>query len=86
MDPEVLLARLQKGKLLKGANPAMFINGFLMTIDDDPNYQSYMTKQGDVTAANKRPMSNQKTLSVGLGYQGGPAVTKFFQRIAATKR
>ena len=86
LDPEVLLARLQKGKLLKGANPAMFINGFLMTIDDDPNYQSYMTKQGDVTAANKRPMSNQKTLSVGLGYQGGPAVTKFFQRIAATKR
>jgi len=25
-------------------------------------------------------MSDQKTLSVGLGYQGGPEVTKYFQQ------
>lgn len=86
LDPEIMLARLVQGKLLKGIGPAMFINGFIMVIDDDPNYQSYMIKQGDVTAANKRPMSNQKTLSVGLGYQGGAEVTKFFQRISTSKR
>jgi len=86
LDPEIMLARLVQSKLLKGISPAMFINGFIMTIDDDPNYQSYMTKQGDVTAANRRPMSNQKTLSVGLGYQGGSEVTKFFQRIATSRR
>lgn len=86
LDPEIILARLVQCKSLKGIGPAMFINGFIMTIDDDPNYQSYMTKQGDVTAANKRPMSNQKTLSAALGYQGGAEVTKFFQRIATSKR
>ena len=86
LDPEIMLVRLQQGKLLKGSNPAMFINGFILTIDDEPNYQPYMTKQGDVTAANKRPMSNQNSLSVGLGYQGGAATTKFFRQNATFRR
>jgi|GEM_PF-3530199 len=86
LDPERMLVRLEQGKLLKGATPPMFINGFTMNIDDDPNYQSYMIKEGDVTAANKRPMSNQSVLSVGLGYQGGSFTTKFFQRNAMMKR
>ncbi|HVU93594.1 MAG TPA: hypothetical protein VHE34_00140 [Puia sp.] len=87
LDPEIVLARLVQGKLLKGgASPAMFINGFNMAVDDNPDYQSYMIQQGDVAAANRRPMSNQKTLAVGLGYQGGPAVTKFFKEHAMTKR
>lgn len=86
LDPEIVLARLVKSKSLKGIGPAMFINGFTMTIDDDTNYQTYMLKQGNVTAANKRPMSNQKTLTVGLGYQGGPEVTRYFQQSAIMKR
>ena len=86
LDPERMLVQFEQGKLLKGAYPSMFINGFTMNIDDNPNYQSYMVKEGDVTAANKRPMSNQSVLAVALGYQGGPFTTKFFQRNAIMKR
>lgn len=84
--PKRMLVQLEQGKLLKGATARMFINGFTMNIDDDPNYQSYMIKEGDVTAANKRPMSNQSILSVGLGYKGGPFTRRFFRRSAMMKR
>lgn len=86
LNPEKIMAALVKGKLLNGLSPAMFINGVVMTIDDDPNYQSYMIKQGDVITANHRPMSNQRTLTAALGFQGGMEVMKFFQRAAAMKR
>jgi hypothetical protein len=86
LDPERMLVRLEQGKLLKGASAPMFINGFTMNIDDNPDYQSYMIKEGDVTAANKRPMSNQSVLAVALGYQGGTFTTKFFQRSTMMKR
>jgi hypothetical protein len=86
IDPERTLAILVKGKLLQGLSPAMFINGFVFTVDDEPNYQNYFRKQADATAALKRPQSNQNSLTVALGNAGGAEVTKFFQRMATSKR
>ena len=57
----------------------MFVNGFTMAIDDNPDYQSYMTKQADAAAANQRPLSNQAMLNVGVNPQGGVWSTRFFK-------
>lgn len=78
LDPEKILAMLVQGKLLKGQNPAMFINGFTFVMDAEPNYQNYMQKQADMSMAYTRPLSNQVTLGVGLGGQGGAETTRFF--------
>jgi hypothetical protein len=86
VDPERLLAMLVKGKLLQGISPAMFINGFTFTIDDEPNYQNYFKKQADVVAALKRPQSKQNSLIVALGNAGGSETTKFFRQMQMLRR
>ena len=79
LDPEKALAIPLQSKFLKGDNPAMFVNGFSMAIDDNPDYQSYMTKEADAAAANKRPLSNLATLNVDVNPQGGSFSTRFFK-------
>ena len=86
LHPRVALKVLLQGKLLKGLGSLMFVNGFTFAIDDDPNYQSYMTKEADATRANKRPLSNQKTLAVGVGGLGGAETRYFFQQPAIPSR
>ena len=82
INPERTLAMLVKGKLLQGVSPAMFINGFTFTVDDEPNYQNYFKKQADVMARLKRPLSNQNSLIVALGNAGGAETTRFFRQMA----
>jgi len=86
INPERTLAMLVKGKLLQGISPAMFINGFTFTFDDQPGYQNYFTKQADVAAALKRPVSNQNSLIVALGNAGGSETTKFFRQMQAIRK
>ena len=57
----------------------MFVNGFTMAIDDNPDYQSYLTKSADAAAANERPLSNQAMLNVNVNPQGGASTTRFFK-------
>ncbi|HUB62824.1 MAG TPA: hypothetical protein VL978_19055 [Puia sp.] len=79
LDPEKALAIPLQSKFLHGDNPAMFVNGFTMAIDDEPDYQTYMTKEADVEAANVRPLSNQAMLNVNVNPQGGAFTTRFFK-------
>jgi len=79
LDPEKALAIPLHSKFLQGDNPAMFVNGFTMAIDDNPDYQSYMTKEADAAAANERPLSNQAMLNVNVNPQGGAFSTRFFK-------
>jgi hypothetical protein len=82
LDPEKALTILLQGKFLQGQNPAMFVNGFIMGVDDNPDYQSYMTKESNAAAANQRPLSSQAMLSVNVNPQGGSFSTKFFEHKA----
>ena len=82
LDPEKALVVPLQSKMLKGENPQMFVEGFTMVIDDNPDYQSYMTKAADAAAASQLPLSNQATLAVDINPQGGPFTTKFFQQRA----
>jgi hypothetical protein len=79
LDPEKALAIPLQGKFLKGDNPAMFVSGFTMAIDDNPDYQSYMTKEANAAAANERPLSNQAMVNVNVNPQGGAFGTRFFK-------
>jgi hypothetical protein len=79
LDPEKALAIPLQSKFLKGDNPAMFVNGFTMAIDDNPDYQSYMTKEANAAAANERPLSNQAILNVAVNPKGGLFGTRFLQ-------
>lgn len=79
LDPEKELAVPLQSKFLKGNSPEMFVNGFTMVVDENTNYQSYMTKAADATASAKRPLSNQSVLNVAVNPQGGAWSTRFFQ-------
>jgi hypothetical protein len=86
LDPEKTLVMLTRGKLLTGQNPAMFINGFLMVLDQQPNYQTYMTTQADASKAYALPLSNEASLGVGLGGNGGAFSTKFSRKLSMPSR
>ena len=86
LDPEKTLVMLMQGKLLKGQNPAMFINGFIITLDQQPNYQTYMTTQADASKAYTRPLSDQATLAVALDLNGGSESTKFSRMLSMPSR
>jgi hypothetical protein len=86
LDPERTIVMLIKGKLLQGQNPAMFINGFVMVLDQQPNYQTYMTTQAGASKAYARPLSNQVSLSVGLNQNGGQWTTKFSRMLSMPSR
>ncbi len=79
LNPKKALMVSLQGKLLKGVGPAMFINGFTFIMDDDPTYKTFLNKQADVVLANKRPLSNQVRLAVGLGGLGGPQTENFLK-------
>jgi hypothetical protein len=86
LDPEKTIVMLIQGKLLNGQNPAMYINGFIMALDQQPDYQTYMTTQADASKAYTRPLSNQVSLAVGLGGGGGAFTTKFSRQLSMPSR
>jgi hypothetical protein len=86
LDPEKTIVMLIQGKLLNGQNPAMYINGFIMVLDQQPDYQTYMTTQADASKAYTRPLSNQVSLGVGLGGGGGAFTTKFSRQLSIPSR
>lgn len=61
-------------------------NATLALNNDNLDYQSYMTKEANVAAANQRPLSNQAMLNVNVNPQGGSFSTRLFKLRSITAK